>query len=158
MTTAAAAPDEGRSRAYRRSPGTRILAILCALLFVGAAASYAATYGPTAWCAVLAGMALLSLCNLVTACADRFVIGADGIVYRNAILARLGQRARRVGWDEVIGVREHHRLRAGRPEERPSALFLTLRSGRRMVLDSLEDLDEILLTVRQRCGRDRLRA
>lgn len=157
MTAAAAAPDEGGGRVYRRSLGTRVLAILCAILFVGAAASYAAAYGLTAWCAALAGMALLSLCNLVTAWADRFVIGAGGIVYRNAILTRLGQRARRVGWDEVVGVREHRRLRAGRPEERPSALFLTLRSGRRMVLDSLEDLDEVLSTVRQRCG-DRLRA
>jgi len=143
-----------RSGGFRRSLGTRFLAIVCAPVLVSAAASYAASYGLTAWGAALAGMALLSLGNLVTAWGDRFVIGEAGIEYRNAILAFFGRKPRQIGWDDVVALREHHRLRAGRPEERPTALFLTLRSGRRMVLDSLENLDQVITMIRDRCGRN----
>ncbi len=136
-------------RVHRRSGGTRALAASCAALLVAGAASLWAASGPTTGALVSTALALLAIANLVTALADRYTLGEDGIEYRNDLLCRLGRRPRRVAWDEIVGVREHHRLRAGRPEPRPSALFLTLRSGRRLVLDSLEDYDEVLRAVRR---------
>ncbi len=147
-----AAESTGNQRTYGRTAGTRAVGAGCFLLFGGGALSYALTSGATPLFVVLAGLSALSLANLVTAFADRYTLDESGIEYRNVVLSRLGQRPRRVGWDEIVRVREHRRLRAGDPETRPSAIFLTLRSGRRMVLDSIENLEEILLTVRRRCG------
>ncbi len=147
--------DAGEGRTYRRSAGTRIVGAGCALLFTGGAASFAVTNGATPGVVVLAGLALLSLVNLITACADRYTLSEAGIEYRNGLVSRLGGRPRRVAWSEVVRVREHRRLRASRSDAPPSALFLTLRSGGRIVLDSLENYDDILKTVRQRCGPDR---
>jgi hypothetical protein len=144
-----AEPMAGRT--FRRTLGTRLIGAACAILFVTGAASLAATSGPGPGVYLLGALALLSLANLVTACGDRYTLGEEGIEYGNVLLSRLGVRPRRVAWEEIVGLREHRRLRAGRLEERPSALFLTLRSGRRMVLDSLEDYDEVLRAVRGRC-------
>ena len=52
----------------------------------------------------------------------------------------------------MVGVREHRGLRFGRLEPHASALFLVLRSGRRLALDSLADFDAVLGTVRQYCS------
>ena len=142
----------GAARTYRRSLGTRILSLVCAPVFTGGAVSFAATTGPTAGFYVLAGVAALSLLNLVTAWADRFTLDEDGIEYRNALLRPLGLGRRRVAWEEVLRVREHRRPGTGGGDDRPSALILTVRSGRRMVLDSLEEYDEIVRAVRHHCA------
>jgi hypothetical protein len=100
---------------------------------------------------VLASAAALSLVNLVTAWADRYTLDEEGIEYRNALLRPLGLGRRRVAWEDVLRVREHRRLGTGGREDRPSAVFLTVRSGRRMVLDSLEAYDEVVRAVRHHC-------
>lgn len=143
------------ARTYRRSGWTRLVGAGCAVLFVGGAISSAARGGIGYGFVVLAGLAVLSLCNLVTASADRVVISDAGLEVRNGVLRRFGQPDRRVAWEDVVGVREHRRIGGGRPEALPSAVILTLRSGRRLVLDSLENYEEILDAVRLHCGRDR---
>jgi hypothetical protein len=139
-------------RVYRRTIGTRILGGACALLFGGGAISVLLSSGPTTGFFVLLALAILSLFNLAGAWADLYVLDDNGIEYRNAVLARLGRRPRRVAWEDVIEVREHRRLRAGSREDQPSAVFLILRAGGRLPLDSLQDFDEILKTVRHHCG------
>jgi hypothetical protein len=144
-----------RGRTFRHTPGSRAVSAGCAALFVLGAVSTAAAAGPTPAFFVLAGLALLGAINLVTTWGDRFVLGEEGIESTNALLGRLGQRPRRVPWESVVAVREHRRLRGGRPEGRPSVLFLTPRSGRRVVLDSIEDYDEALALVRRHCAAAR---
>lgn len=143
------------ARTFRRAAGTRILSALCAALFVSGAASMGATAGLTTGTLVVGLLGLLSLANLVTAYADRVTLDASGIECRNLLLSRLGVPPRRASWGEVVHVREHRRFKAGRVEEDPSALFLTLRSGRRLVIDSLEDYDEVLRIVRRRSAAAR---
>ena len=140
------------ARTFRRSAGARTVSTACALLFVAAAISTAATGGLTTGFFVLAALSLLGLANLAGAWADRYILGEAGIEYRNVLLSRLGARPRLVPWSDVIGVREHRGLRFGHLEPRASALFLVLRSGRRMTLDSLADFDAVLGTVRQYCS------
>lgn len=140
------------ARTFRRSAGARALSTACALLFVAAAISTGAAGGLTAGFFVLAGLSLLGLANLAGAWADRYTLGEAGIEYRNVLLSRLGARPRLVPWSDVVGVREHRGLRFGRLEPRASALFLVLRSGRRMTLDSLADFDAVLGAVRQHSG------
>jgi hypothetical protein len=161
MTEGRAPSDPARSaapaRTFRRSAGTRLIGAACVLLFGGGALSCLLASGATAAFLVLTGLALLSVANLIGACADRFTLDDAGIEYRNAVLSRLGLRPRRVAWEEVERVREHRRPGAGRVEGRPSALFLTLRSGRRMVLDALEDYDEVVREVYRHWDRARPR-
>ena len=145
--TGAAAP----ARTFRRSAGARAVSTACALLFVAGAISTGAAGGLTPGFFVLAGLSLLSLANLAGAWADRYTLGETGIEYRNVLLSHLGARPRLVPWSDVVGVREHRGLRFGRLEPRASALFLILRSGRRLVLDSLADFDGVLGAVRRYC-------
>jgi hypothetical protein len=142
----------GSGRTFRRSLGTRILSLVCVPVFTGGAVSFAASSGLTAGFYVLASAAALSLVNLVTAWADRYTIDEEGIEYHNALLRHLGLGHRRVAWEEVVRVREHRRLGSGGPEDRPSAVFLTVRSGRRLVLDALEEYEEVLRAVRHHCA------
>jgi len=151
-------PGPDPARTYRRSAGTRVVAVTCVALLVAAAASVIATSGITDGFLVLAGLALLSVVNLAGAMADRITLDAHGIEQDNAWLRRLGlRRPRRVAWDDIVRLREHHRRRAvpaggGSSGASPAALFLTLRSGRRMVIDSLERYDEAVVTIRRHCG------
>ena len=142
----------GAPRTFRRTGGTRLLSAACAVLFVAATISVAATSGITAGFFVLSGLSLLSLANVLGACADRYTLGAAGIEYRNTLLALFGARPRLVRWDDVVQVREHRALRLGRLETQPSAVFLVLRSGRRVVLDSLSDFDDVLVAVQRGVG------
>ena len=148
-------PAAGAPRTFRRTAGTRLLSAACALLFVAATISVAAASGITAGFFVLSGLSLLSLANALGAWADRYTLGAAGIEYRNTLLALFGARSRLVRWDEVVQVREHRALRLGRLEPRASAVFLVLRSGRRVVLDSLSDFDDVLVAVRRYHAADR---
>src|SRR5439155_3486532 len=149
------APAPGAPRTFRRSAGARLLGSAGLLLFSTATGSVAATAGIGSGFFVLLGLALLSLANALGAWADRYTLDASGIEYRNAVLALFGARPRIVRWDDVAQVREHRALRLGRIEPRASAVFLVLRSGRRVVLDSLADFDELLGTVRRHYDADR---
>lgn len=140
------------ARTYRRSAWTRIVGTGCVLLFAGGAVSSAARGGFGYGFLILVCLGILSLCNLVTASADQVTLSDAGIECRNPILRRLGQPDRLVAWEEVVRVREHRRIGSVRADAPPNAIFLTLRSGRRLVLDSLEHYDEILDTIRHRCG------
>ena len=139
-------------RTFRRSSSSRLLGTGCALLFLAGAASFASARGAGHGFFVLAGLTLLALANALGAWADRYTFSASGIEYRNALLGLLGARPRLVLWEDVVEAREHRALRTGRLEARPSAVFLVLRSGRRLVLDSLEDLDEAIRLVRRHHG------
>ena len=147
VTPIAAHPER---RIYRRSLGTRILAVCSAALFVGGALSYLALSAPGPGLVIIGFLTLLSLVNLVTAWGDRFTIDGEGVEHRNLLLARLGVPARRIAWDVVEQVREYRRPSAGRPPGSPRALFMVPRSGRRIVLDSLERYDEIVDAIRSR--------
>lgn len=137
------------SRTYRRSLGTRVLAAFAAILLTGAAVWVAATAGPGASLLILSGLSGLSLFNLAGALGDRYTLDAGGIEYRNSLLARLGRPPRRASWSEVVSVREHRRPHAGSEASPPAAVFLTLGSGRRLVLDSLEDFGDLLREIRR---------
>jgi hypothetical protein len=141
-----------RDRTFRRTAGTRIVSAGCAILFVAGTISVAATSGAGAGFFVLSGLSVLSLANALGAWADRYTLGASGLEYRNALLAVFGARPRLVPWEEVVQVREHRSLRFGSLDPQASALFLVLRSGRRVVLDSLQDFDALRTAVHHYCG------
>jgi len=142
-------------RVYRRTLTTRIVGAAAAALFVGGAIAMAANGRPTAGAIAMAALAVLSLVNLAGAWADRYVFDDDGFEHRNALFQWLGVQARRVAWVEVERVWQHRRpLLGAATSSHPTALFLRLRSGRRVVLDSLEDIGEILATVERRIRRD----
>ncbi len=146
------APAAGATRTFRRTAGTRILSAGCALLFAAGTLAVGVTSGVTAGFLVLSCLTLLSCANALGAWADRYTLGAAGIEYRNTLLAFLGARPRVISWDDVVQVREHRAVRFGRLEPQASALFLVLRSGRRLVLDSLENFDDVLSAVHRHCG------
>jgi energy-converting hydrogenase Eha subunit G len=155
--SAPARPPAPGARTYSRSAGTRAVGVVCAVLFAGAAAFSWTTSGLSPGIIVVSLIALLSLANLMTAWADRFTLGEEGIEYRNLVLERLGRAPRRVAWSDILGVRGSVRAAPGGgaaapPAAASRALFLIPRSGRRIVLDSLERHEEVLRTVLQRCN------
>ena len=145
-------PAAGATRTFRRTAGTRAVSAGCALLFVAATISVGLASGASAGFFILSGLSLLSLASAFGAWADRYTLGAAGLEHKNVLLACFGARPRVVPWEEVVQVREHRSLRFGRPETQTSALFLVLRSGRRIVLDSLQDFDVVLGAVRHYCA------
>ena len=145
----------GEARTFHRTAGSRAVSSACAVLFVGAAVWTGATEGVTRAFLVLAGLALMSLASFLGAWADRYTVGEEGIEYRNVLLERLGARPRRTPWSDVVAVREHRGLRFGRVEPHASALFLALRSGRRVVLDSLADFEAVRGAVQHHCAAAR---
>jgi len=140
------------TRTFRRAAGARLASAACLLLFVAGTVSVGATSGLTPGLFVLAGLSILCAANAVGAWADRYTLGKTGIVHRNALLGLVGARPRHVAWEDVVQVHEHRALSFGRLEPRASALFLVLRNGRRLVLDSLADFEEVLSTVHRHCG------
>jgi hypothetical protein len=143
-------PDAADRRTFRRSTSSRLIGSACALLFGGGAIAAAAAPGATTAFYVLLGLSALSLFNLVGVWADRYTLDETGIEQRNILLCRFGVRARRIGWEEIVGVREVFPLRRDRGGGAPTAVFLTLRGGRRLVLDSLHRFDDLLATLRRR--------
>ncbi len=150
---AAAGPPDAPppARTFHRAAGARAVSAACALVFVAGTISVGATSGVTPGLFVLAGLSLLCLANAAGAWADRYTLDEAGIEYRNLLLARLGARPRLVPWKDIVQVREHRALRFGRLEPQASALFLVLRSGRRVVLDSLADFEDVQNAVRRHC-------
>jgi len=124
----------------------RILSVACALLFGSLEVEHLATGGRLI---SFGGIALgllfvLSLGASLLNMGDRYRIDDEGIGYANPLLARLGVRVdRRVAWRDVVSVRAHRPLNHGARDEKPGALFLDLASGRRFVIDSVENFDEI---------------
>lgn len=131
---------------YRRSFSMRALSLGSLLLF--AILEYAhltsggrfVSFGGL----LLAVLILLSCLATLLNLGDRYRVDERGIQYANLLLSRLGLAFdRRVAWEEIVAVRPYHSLRFGMREEHPSALFLSLTSGRRFVIDSVENFDEI---------------
>ncbi len=127
-----------------------MLAIVSAALFFAGALSYLILSGFGYGFLVIGALTLLSLVNLTTAWGDRIRIDQQGIEQSNVLLALLGAPPRRVAWEEITTIREHRRRSGGRAPGPLRALILIPRSGRRMILDSLERFDEVLGEVRGR--------
>ncbi len=143
-------------RIYRRSAGTRALALGCLVLFTLLEISFLTSGGqfvsfPGIFLACFVGVSLfVSLLNL----GDRFLIDDSGIRYANPLLARMGlQMERTIGWPQIVSIHAHRALRFGRKEDHPSALFLEVQGSDRFVIDSVEAFDEIHRMVVERCGR-----
>ncbi|HEU5181697.1 MAG TPA: hypothetical protein VFW45_12980 [Candidatus Polarisedimenticolia bacterium] len=142
-------------RIYRRSAGTRALALGCLVLFTLLEISYLTSGGrfvsfPGIFLACFIGVSLfVSLLNL----GDRFLIDDSGIRYANPLLARMGLSLdRSVVWPEIVSIHAHRALRFGRKEDNPSALFLEVRGSDRFVIDSVEEFEEIHRLVVERCN------
>lgn len=140
-------------RIYRRSAGTRFLALGCLVLFTLLEVAHLTSGGrfvsfPGIFLACFIGVSLFaSLLNL----GDRFLIDDSGIRYANPVLARLGLSLdRAVVWPEIVSVHAHRALRFGMKEDNPSALFLEVRDSDRFVIDSVEAFDEIHRLVLER--------
>jgi hypothetical protein len=127
-----------------------MVGVAAAALFVSGSISSLILSGPGIGFSLLGLLALLSLVNLITSWGDRLLLDADGIEQRNLMLARLGVRPRRLAWSEIAEVREHRGPASGRSSGAPRALVLVPRSGKRMVLDSLERYDELIRAVAER--------
>ena len=147
MQPAASAGAPAGRRTFRRTTGSRLVGSACSLLFTGGAVSAAAADGASLAFFLLLGLSGISLVNLAGVWADRYVLDEAGIEYRNPVL--LGRRTHRVAWEEIESAREVYPLRRDRGTSPPAAMFLTLRSGKRMVLDSLEGLTDLMAAVRQ---------
>jgi len=139
---------------YRRNAATRMVAVAVAALFVSGAISSLILSGPGTGFILLALLALLALLNLITSWGDRLLLDGDGLEQRNLFLMRLGVRPRRLLWSDIAELREHRGPGAGRTSGAPRALVLVPRSGKRMVLDSLERYDEVIRAVAERVRGD----
>lgn len=131
---------------YRRSFGIRALSVACLLVFSCMECAHLSSGGRLlSFGGILLGA--LSLAGLAASflnLGDRYALDERGIRYENLLLARLGIRlSRAVAWSDVRSMRIHHGIRFGMREEHPSALFLDVAGGRRFVIDSVEDFDEI---------------
>jgi len=137
-------------RTFRRSLAIRIFSLLTTLFLTGAVAVRLAAgdLGIGFW--VIVALAILSLIGFVGAWGDRVRLDDEGVEVRNVFWSLLRLSGRRLAWRDVIAVREHRRLRPGGGEAPVTALFLVPRSGRRLVLDSLEDFDAARAMVARR--------
>ena len=131
---------------YRRSFGARALSLgslaLCSVLEF----AHLASGGPLLSFGglFLATLVALSLAASLLNLGDRYGIDESGIRYANPLLARLGVLLdRSVAWTEIRSIRAYRGMRFGVREDHPSALFLEVSGGRRFVIDSVEDFDEI---------------
>ncbi len=138
------------ARTYRRTAGTRILAAAGLAILTGSTIAAGSRTGVTLSFFVLAALSLIAAMNAATAFGDRVTLDDQGIAIANAWLARVGRRPRRVAWEDILSLREHRGLRPGGADIAPRAIFLEVRSGRRLVIDSLQDFDAVVRTVRDR--------
>ena len=154
MAAGVAPPDRGRigargsavsapGRIFRRSLSIRILSLLTALFLSGAAVARLAAGEAGAGFWIVALLAVLSLIGFIGAWGDRIRLDDEGVEVRNPLWSLLGLPARRLAWRDIVAVREHRRLRPGAGEAPVTALFLVPRTGRRLVLDSLERFEEV---------------
>jgi hypothetical protein len=138
-------------RTFRRSLSVRILSLVTTLFLAGAAGARISERDLGAGFWIIALLALVSLIGLIGAWGDRVHLDGEGVEIRNVLWSLLRLPGRRLAWRDVVAVREHRRLRAGDGEAPVSALFLVPRSGRRLVLDSLQNFDEAHAMVARLC-------
>ena len=147
------APGRGTARTFRRSLAARIFSLLTALNLCAATATRLAAREPAAGLFVLGLLALLAFAGVASAWGDRVTLDAEGVTISNPALAWIGLKGRSLAWADVASVREHRRPRPAGGEEPVRAVILVPRSGRRVVLDSLQDFDEARRIVAQRTMR-----
>ncbi|MFN7974144.1 MAG: hypothetical protein U0166_17645 [Acidobacteriota bacterium] len=124
------------ARTFRKTLGTRIQSVLCAVLMVGLLLDLALAPDRSPWPSLLVvGMlALLSLVYVASAFGDRYVLEATGISYESRVLAFFRVAARRdLAFDDIASISEH----------RGRTLFLRDARGRRFVIDAVDGYVEI---------------
>jgi hypothetical protein len=142
---------------FRRTWSARLVPVavgLAALALLGADA-LAGDLGLSAWTGIVGLVVALAAAGAVLAFGDEVVLDDGGIRTRNRLLSRLGLarfglgRDRFLPWGGVLQMRAFHGLQrpaggeAGGERRAPRALFLFPDSGRRLVLDSLQDMDRL---------------
>jgi hypothetical protein len=136
-------------RVVGRSLGLRAVSLVALLLFGASAAARAAAGQTGRGLGVVAALALLSLAGAISAWGDRFTLDDAGIAYRNIFLGSL--LARRLAWSDIMRVQIHRRAGDG-PEAPVRGLFLVPYAGRRMALDSVQDLEEVRRYATRACA------
>jgi len=137
------------ARVVGRSLGLRVISLIALLLFGVSAVTRAAAGQTGRGLGVVAALALLSLAGAISAWGDRFTLDAAGVAYRNVFLGDL--LARRLAWRDVARVQVHRR--AGDAPDAPArGLFLIPYDGRRMALDSVQDLEEVRRYATRACA------
>ena len=144
---------EPAPRAYRRTRGARAAALFGVLLFGGIFLFQA--FAPPAAGAVrglLVCGTLLALCGFLVAAnfGDRIVVEEEGVRFRNLWRERLRLGSSRLlRWEDVEEIRE---LGGGaaRPLPAGPAYIVRTRQGRRIVLDSIEGVEEIAALLGER--------
>ena len=149
MAAGIAGAEPAAPRVVGRSFGLRLVSLVALLLFGASAATRAAAGQTGRGLGVVAALALLSLAGAVSAWGDRFTLDASGIAYRNVFLGRL--LARRLAWKDVARVQIHRRAGDG-PDAPARGLFLIPYAGRRMALDSVQDLEEVRRYATRACA------
>jgi hypothetical protein len=144
-----AGAEPAAPRVVGRSLGLRAVSLVALLLFGASAATRAAAGQTGRGLGVVAALAVLSLAGAVSAWGDRFTLDASGIAYRNVFLGRL--LARRLAWNDVARVQVHRRAGDG-PDAPARGLFLIPYGGRRMALDSVQDLEGVRRHVTRACA------
>lgn len=149
MAAGIAGAEPAAPRVVGRSFGLRVVSLVALLLFGASAATRAAAGQTGRGLGVVAALALLSLAGAVSAWGDRFTLDASGIAYRNVFLGRV--LARRLSWKDVARVQIHRRAGDG-PDAPARGLFLIPYAGRRMALDSVQDLEEVRRYATRACA------
>lgn len=152
MAAGIAGAEPAAPRVVGRSFALRAVSLVALLLFGASAAARAAAGQTGRGLGVVAALTVLSLAGAVSAWGDRFTLDAAGITYRNVFLG--GLLARRLAWKDVARVQVHRRAGDG-PDAPARGLFLIPCAGRRMALDSVQDLDEVRRYVARACAAAR---
>jgi len=140
---------------YRRSLGIRALSLACLILFtlLGFAHFFSGGRFLSFGGLLLSILFALSLVATLLNLGDRYRIDDQGIQYANPLVARLGLSLdRKVAWPEIVTMRPFRGIRMGVREEKVSALFLTVAGGRRFVIDSVENFEEVQRVIATRLG------
>lgn len=144
----------GEARIFRRTRGARALAVAgtaAAAILAAHLLSDPGRAGTGRGLTACGALFLLSGLLVVANFGDRVEVSEEGVRLRNLWRERLGVgRARFVRWEEVEDVRDLPALRpaGGHPASR--AFVIRTRSGRRVVFDSLDGIEEIAQEFRRR--------
>lgn len=121
--------SEKRILVFDRTPVARIVSIAASCAAGALFFSYLSE--PPIDVLPLLGLALLCLLTLATAFVQYgdhiYVSDADGVMYENWLLKRLGKHGRWMHWEDIVEVREI----------RDRVLILLSRDGRRMLVDAI---------------------
>lgn len=131
---------------FRRTLMTRLAPVLvaaaAAALLLAAAVNGSLVLG--AWSLAMGAALIAGLVGTVLALGDEVVVDGVGVRLGNRLLGR----SRSVRWEDIA------RVQPGGRGGRNRTIFLVLVSGRRLVLDSLQDMDRLqtLLQDGSRCS------